>query len=284
MYKTQRITPLRYPGGKARFAPFIKKIYDSFSLHGNRYAEPYVGGAGVALDLLLSDFCKEIHINDFDPAIYSFWKSLLETPDEFLHLISKCEIHMKEWYKQQSILNNIKSHSTLEVGFAAFFLNRTNRSGILKAGVIGGKNQTGNYKLDARFNKMDLIRRIQKIIQKKENIFVYNLDAIDFLNVINQKFSKSDFIYLDPPYYVKGQGLYRNFYNHGDHENVRKTLNYMSPNWLVSYDNCPEIKDIYQNLPFKEYSLGYSANRIKQGKEVVFFSERIKEANLLEIE
>lgn len=284
MYKTQRLTPLRYPGGKARFAPFIKSIYDNYSLHGNRYAEPYAGGAGVALDLLLSGFCEEIHINDFDPAIYSFWQALITDSDNFLKLVTDTEISIDEWYKQKAILSNPNSYSLLEVGFSAFFLNRTNRSGILKAGVIGGKKQNSNYKLDARFNKKALLNRMLSIIEKKDFIYVYNLDALNFLDRINSKFSQQDLLYLDPPYYVKGQGLYRNFYTHNDHINVRLKLNDLIANWLVSYDNCPEIKSIYHDLPSKEYSLGYSANKIKKGKEIVFFSDRIKKATKLIIE
>lgn len=283
MYKVKRITPLRYPGGKAKFAPFMKRIYDQFSLHNNYYAEGYTGGAGVALDLLLSGFCKEIHINDVDPAIYAFWKSVKTKPKELIQLIENCDVNMDEWYKQQQVLANISSSSILEVGFATFFLNRTNRSGILKAGVIGGKKQNGNYKIDARFNKKNLIQRIKTISKKKNSLFIYNLDAIEFIHVINTRFTKRDLIYLDPPYYVKGQGLYRNFYEHGDHQNVRDTLHALSANWLVSYDNCIPIKTIYQNLPCKEYSLDYSAHRIKQGKEIVFFSERLKNAATLPI-
>lgn len=276
MYKVNRYTPLRYPGGKARFAPFVKKVYDKFELKGGKYAEVYAGGAGVAIDLLLTGFCEDIYINDIDPAIYSFWKSVSDYSTELIDMIDSVEISMDEWYKQKEILNNTGRHTILDVGFATFFLNRTNRSGILKAGVIGGKNQEGNYKLDSRFNKKNLIGRLKAIAKKSEYIHVYNMDAIDFLQEMNRVLSRDDFIYLDPPYYVKGQGLYRNFYHHSDHELVRDELMRMKCNWLVSYDNCDQIKEIYDGCVAKEYSLGYSANVVKDGKEIVFFSDRLQ--------
>lgn len=269
------LTPLRYPGGKGKFAPFVKDLMETNNLTGD-YLEPYAGGAGVALDLLFNDCCQNIHINDFDVAVFNFWNSVTQDTDCFLELLNNTPVTIEEWHKQKVILANPKDHSQLEHGFATFFLNRTNRSGILKGGVIGGKNQDGQYKLDARFHKENLSKRIEKIGKFKDNIKVYNQDALGLLAQVDTLLPENSLIYLDPPYYVKGQGLYRNFYNHDDHANIRKGLDKISTKWIVSYDNCPEIREIYDGYRQDDYELNYSAYYKMKGSEVMIYCDALK--------
>ena len=267
-------TPLRYPGGKAKFAPKIKSIIENNDLHGH-YVEPYAGGAGVALDLLFSGVCTDIHINDLDLAIYHFWKSITEETEDFIRLVSKTDVTIEEWHKQKEILKQ-DDISPIERGFAAFFLNRTNRSGILKGGVIGGLQQLGNYKLDCRFNKETLIKRIQKIGSLSNKIHVYNQDTEKWLLEIDNLIPSNSLIYLDPPYYEKGQGLYRNFYNHQDHKSIKEKLIKVKTPWVVSYDNNQNIRDIYQQYRQEEYILNYSASKKMKATEVIIYSDSIK--------
>ena len=267
-------TPLRYPGGKAKFAPKIKSIIENNDLHGH-YVEPYAGGAGVALDLLFSGICTDIHINDLDLAIYHFWKSITEETEDFIRLVSKTDVTIEEWHKQKEILKQ-DDISPIERGFAAFFLNRTNRSGILKGGVIGGLQQLGNYKLDCRFNKETLIKRIQKIGSLSNKIHVYNQDTEKWLLEIDNLIPSNSLIYLDPPYYEKGQGLYRNFYNHQDHKSIKEKLVKVKTPWVVSYDNNQNIRDIYQQYRQEEYILNYSASKKMKATEVIIYSDSIK--------
>ena len=267
-------TPLRYPGGKAKFAPKIKSIIENNDLHGH-YVEPYAGGAGVALDLLFSGICTDIHINDLDLAIYHFWKSITEETEDFIRLVSKTDVTIEEWHKQKEILKQ-DDISPIERGFAAFFLNRTNRSGILKGGVIGGLQQLGNYKLDCRFNKETLIKRIQKIGSLSNKIHVYNQDTEKWLLEIDNLIPSNSLIYLDPPYYEKGQGLYRNFYNHQDHKSIKEKLIKVKTPWVVSYDNNQNIRDIYQQYRQEEYILNYSASKKMKATEVIIYSDSIK--------
>jgi len=264
-------TPLRYPGGKGKFAPVIKSIFNFNRLEGGHYLEPYAGGAGVALDLLYSGVVSDIHINDIDIAIYSFWKSVTEHTDEFLQLLYDTPVTIDEWYKQKIVLNDLASQDTLSYGFAAFFLNRTNRSGILKGGVIGGKKQDGSYTLDARFNKMNLAKRIEKVGINASKIHVYNEDALSLINRVDNLLPQNSLIYLDPPYYVKGQGLYRNYYLHEDHVKIKEALDNIKSKWIVSYDNCDEIRSIYSNCSMIDYDLNYSAYHKIKAKEVMFF-------------
>ncbi|MDX8154320.1 DNA adenine methylase [Acinetobacter pittii] len=267
-------TPLRYPGGKGKFARFVKDLFEANNLSGD-YLEPYAGGAGVALDLLFSNSCNNIHINDFDIAIYNFWKSVTENTEHFLKLLYDTEVTIDEWHKQKYILSTPELHTQLEHGFATFFLNRTNRSGILKGGVIGGKNQDGRYKLDARFHKENLSKRIEKIGQFANRIKIYNSDALELLKTVDDFLPDESLIYLDPPYYVKGQGLYRNFYIHEDHLKIRETLDKVRTKWIVSYDNCDPIKEIYSGYTKDEYVLNYSAHSTSKGNEIMFFCDSI---------
>jgi len=269
-------TPLRYPGGKAKFAPFIERLIHQNNIHGGEYLEPYAGGAAVGLTLLLKGIVSKVHINDLDTAVYDFWYSVTNYTDILLQLIHDTDITIENWHKYKNILENKNEFSQIERGFATFFLNRTNRSGILKGGVIGGKNQTGLWKLDSRFNKHDLSLRIKNIADKKNSIYVYNEDAKALISRCESFLPENSLIYLDPPYYVKGQGLYRNYYTHDDHVAIKDTLKNIKREWLVSYDSNKEIKEIYEGYRQKNYSLSYSAQQKKRGEEVVIFSNTLE--------
>jgi len=270
-------TPLRYPGGKAKFAPFIMDLLKDNNLVGGHYLEPYAGGAGVALDLLFNGYVEHIHINDIDPAIYSFWIAVTKKTKDFLELLKTTPITMVQWHKWRSILKGHKKATLLEKGFATLFMNRTNMSGILNAGVIGGKEQNGNYKIDARFNKESLIKRIEKISEHKKQISIYNQDALQLLKSCKDKLPKNTLVYLDPPYYVKGQKLYRNFYEHKDHLTISKVLKSKSFKlpWIVSYDNVPQICDMYAKEKKFCYELQYSVKQKRLGEEVAFISSNL---------
>jgi DNA adenine methylase len=270
-------TPLRYPGGKAKFAPFLMKLLEYNNFVSGHYLEPYAGGAGVALDLLFNNYVEHIYINDIDPAIYHFWIAITKKTKDFLELLESTPITMKQWYKWRSILKGDIKATLLEKGFATLFMNRTNMSGILSAGVIGGKEQDGKYKLDARFNKDALIKRIEKISEYKKQISIYNEDALLLLKSCKDKLPKNTFVYLDPPYYVKGQKLYRNFYEHKDHLAISKILRskvFKLP-WIVSYDNVPQICDMYNKEKKISYQLQYSAKQKRLGEEVAFISSNL---------
>lgn len=269
-------TPLRYPGGKAKFAPFIASIMESNELSGD-YLEPYAGGAGVALYLLFNDIVPHIHINDFDPAIYDFWMCVTQYPDELLRLIHDTPVNMEQWYYWRNILRGEIKTSQVERGFATLFMNRTNRSGILKGGVIGGQKQNGNYAIDARYKKDVLKKRIEEIAKLSHKISVYNEDALQLLKNCPTFLKEKSLIYLDPPYYIKGKGLYRNFYEHDDHKQIAQQLFHITfdISWVVSYDNVSEIQEIYGLTKQLSYKLNYTAQKSYIGSEVMFFSNNI---------
>jgi DNA adenine methylase len=272
--RLSHFTPLRYPGGKGKLATFVKELMKRNNLLDGEYAEPYAGGAAIALELLLQEYVSRIHINDISRPIHAFWKSVLNETDNLVELVRDTPLTVRAWDKQKKIVANPSDHSDLELGFAAFFLNRTNRSGILNAGIIGGRDQTGPWKIDARYNAPELAHRIESIANLRSRISLSREDAKKFLLKRLSKWPEKTLIYLDPPYYIKGKELYFDFYSHRDHEEVAKLVikQIRRQRWIVSYDNVESIKEMYKGARSIAYGVGYSARDARDGAEVMFFS------------
>lgn len=267
-------SPLRYPGGKNCIFSFVSKLFYENNLIGASYAEPYAGGAGLALRLLFEGYVNHVYINDLDRSIYSFWFTLLNKPAEFCNWINEVEISIENWNKYKDLQRRAHELDEFELAKSTFFLNRTNVSGVIKGGVIGGQNQNGKYKIDARFNKSDLIARIERIAGLKNRITLSCMDGLTFINKMN-KVKEEVFIYLDPPYYQKGADLYMNFYSNNDHKKLSKHVLKMKKKWMVSYDNHDFILNLYTEEKKVVYKLSQAAsNRI--GDEIIVFSNEIQ--------
>lgn len=265
-------SPLRYPGGKGKLTPLIELLIDKYGHRGGIYIEPFAGGAGVAIELLEKGVVSEIVINDLDKGIYSFWRAILEETDRFLEQVSRVPLTIDEWKKQRSICFGNNKKYSFELGFATFYMNRTNRSGIIKAGVIGGMEQSGLWKLDARFNREDLIFRIKKIAENKLKIHLYNKDIKSFLENYVPKYEENAFIYFDPPYFNKGKQLYLNFFNYNDHIRIEKLIgDTVNCDWIITYDDEPEIEKIYEKYCIKRIELNYSVAKKRKAKELIIF-------------
>lgn len=261
-------SPLRYPGGKSGLSLFLAQVLEANGLQGCCFIEPFGGGAGAALNLLSAGVVKKIIINDIDPTITSFWKAILYSTDSFIEKIQDTDATISEWKKQKTIYSQPNDHPTLDVAFASFFLNRTNRSGVLAANPIGGINQLGKWKIDARYNKKNLIQRILHVASLRNRITVLQEDAITLLQKI-ENFTETTFVYLDPPYYNKGSELYLNYYTHNDHELLANFITQQDAYpWLATYDNTEEIKWLYRHCNIDEYSLNYHVTQWKIGKEL----------------
>lgn len=270
-------TPLRYPGGKSKLSDYLKSIFEINGLCDGHYMEPYAGGAGVALSLLMTEYASHIHINDLNKPLYAFWHSVIYDTEALCRRIKNCRITLNVRRRQKNIIARPDEHDLLELGFACFFLNRTNRSGIISGGVIGGNDQEGEWKIDARFNKNTLIERIERIADYSHRISIYNLDAADIIKEVIPSLPRKSLIYLDPPYYVKGQRLYDNHYHHEDHEKLAKLVqSKIKRPWLVSYDNTKEIRSLYREHRRYGYSLNYSAAKVYSGSEVMIYSDDLK--------
>lgn len=276
-------TPLRYPGGKGKLAAYIKALMKTNKLLDGEYVEPYAGGAAIALELLFHEYVSRVHINDLSKQIYAFWKSVLNHTDELCKLVRDTPLTIGAWDKQKKIFSNQKNRSEVEIGFAAFYLNRTNRSGILNGGVIGGRDQTGRWKIGARFNREELIYRIESIAKMRNRIRLTRMDALKFLETRSAEWPAKTLIYLDPPYYEKGRHLYYDYYRHKDHEQVHRfvTRNLASKRWVVSYDNVPPIRAMYKDCQRIVYEVGYSVRKARAGSEVMYFSDSLQKSPLV---
>ncbi len=274
-------SPLRYPGGKNKLSAFIAKICIDNNINGH-YVEPYSGGASVALFLLIEGFVQKITINDKDRSIYAFWHSVLNKTEELCAKIEEAELNVEEWKRQRAIQSNKMKADLLDLGFSTFYLNRTNRSGIINAGIMGGIEQNGNYLMDCRFNKSDLIKRIRTIAAHKKNIRLYKKDAIKLIDKIQHEADNDNTVfYFDPPYYLKASTLYMNHYEDSNHKNVSdKIKSIENIKWIVSYDNVPEIQELYADCRKKEFSFKHTAYEIREGKEIMFFSDNIKKPEI----
>ena len=261
-------SPLRYPGGKTKIAPMVKLLIEKSGMKNVTYVEPFAGGAGVSLELLFSGEVDHIVINDYDKAIYSIWRAIIENTNQFVELIENTEVSVDEWYRQKNIYTNQSNRYSVELAFATFFLNRTNRSGILAAGPIGGYEQNGNYLIDARYNKEELINRILRIAKRKDDISVYNKDIRSFMKNYLHRYSNI-FLYLDPPYYKKGQELYKNFFVDKDHKEIADLLENEKSIWMVTYDAEPEIAKLYEQFSKRYFDLSYSVAEKKKASEVM---------------
>lgn len=276
-------SPLRYPGGKRKLANFVKLVYHANNLLDGEYVEPYAGGASVALGLLYDEYVRRIFINDIDPSVHAFWYSVINDTESFCRLVRDTPLSMEEWGRQKELFLNPDS-SVLERGFATFFLNRTNHSGIITGGVIGGKNQTGKWLLNARYNTEDLIPRIEKIGRYRRRIILHNLDAIEFLNLVIPQLTSQALVYLDPPYFVKGkEDLYTNFYGPNQHSEIARTVRSIrTHHWIVSYDDVPEIRRLYEGYRSIEYTLHYSAQERYRGSEIMYFCDDLEIPDVLD--
>ena len=267
-------SPLRYPGGKGKLAPFMGLMINKMNIKNGTYIEPFAGGAGGALMLLMEGYVDDIVINDYDKAIYSVWRAIISEPENLVDRILDTPINIDEWKKQKEIYVEQNKKYSLDLAFATFFLNRTNRSGILKGGPIGGFEQTGNYGIDARYNAEKLVERIRAVAKYKKHIKVYNKEIVSFIESVLPNYGQNSMTYFDPPYFNKGPELYKNFFDKEDHAKIAQLiLNGVPGNWIITYDDTPEIIELYKQQCIRRYDLNYSAANTGKSSEVIVFND-----------
>jgi DNA adenine methylase len=271
-----RISPLRYPGGKSALYVRLRDVIRSNGLAGCTYVEPYAGGAGAGLGLLVTGQVRRIVINDFDPAIFAFWQLLVNEPEYLRKMIQTAKLDSKEWAKQREVYLNADRSNTIALGYATFYLNRTSRSGVLNAGPIGGHDQTGPYKIDARFNRDSLTERVRILSLYAKHIMVTSVDGKDVIKAYAGR--PKTFIYADPPYFEKARGLYMNAFAPADHESLAEVLNRRARrSWVLTYDNVPRVAELYKERKIQEFELSYSAHRARKAKEIVVLSDALND-------
>jgi len=261
-------SPLRYPGGKTQLAPFVSTLLTHNDLQGGHYAEPFAGGAGIAWRLLFSGQASEIWLNDIDPAVYAFWHAAVNSSDDLCERIERAVLTLDEWQRQREVFKDARA-KPIDRAFATLYMNRTNRSGILDGGVIGGTQQTGNYKLDCRFNKKELVRKIERIGRYRSVVHLSNEDARLCLARWDKLLPERALLNIDPPYYGKGSELYINHFKPEDHASLSRQIKRLKHRWMLTYDDTPEIEALYSGLPTYRMSLLYSAQTKRMGAELL---------------
>ena len=264
---TRNPSPLRYPGGKFKICRLIELLVRKSGAPCECYIEPF---AGVALQLLLSGVVQRIVINDSDRAVSSIWKAMTEETDAFIDMLDHVDLSLDEWNRQREVFRRATRYS-LEYGFSAFYLNRTNHSGILSAGPIGGREQA-EWTLEARFNRQSLSERVRRIGDNRNRIQVYNRDVFSFIRNQLRREGENAFVYFDPPYYRRGKVLYQNYFTHPLHERLKQSiLAEVRCPWIVTYDDVPEIRGIYHDVPLRSFNLNYSLANNGNGQEIMCF-------------
>lgn len=274
----QPASPLRYPGGKAVLAPVLADVLVANDLHDGLVVEPFAGGAGASLELLLGEYAGDIHLNDADPRIAAFWRAVVNQPDALVERILHAEPTIGTWNRARAKYRGPAYKSNqIDLAFAVFFLNRCSRSGVLvNGGPIGGHEQRGRWKIDARWDAERLAARIRRIALYREGIKVTCRDARDLLTAPPFDSSRA-LVFIDPPYYEKGQRLYMNTMQAEDHEELAALLLDEPPfRWVLTYDDVPEVRSLYASLSPRTFTLGYSAYERRLGKELIVFDPRLQ--------
>lgn len=287
-------SPLRYPGGKGKLSLFVGKVLDDNGIDGT-YVEPFAGGAGIAINLLLADKVHNIVINDLDNGVYSFWNTVVKDPEYLLRKIKNVPFdyadkssdttpteYAKYWIEIKKRFDFNHYSDPRKKAFDFFMLNRMNVSGIIKGGPVGGRSQNGKYNIAARFNKGTLINRIERIAGLSERITVTNLEASYFCRLLSEgRYCKTEnsLVFLDPPYYVQGRNLYNSFATDRIHSLVAERLLVEKTwKWILTYDEDPKIDELYPTSEVNkyEYQIAYSANKRGKYSEYLFTSKDIR--------
>lgn len=269
------LSPLRYPGGKARVAPYIATLIREQDPRPSVYAEPFAGGAGAALRLLVDESVRSVIINDLSPGIAAFWRSVFYHTDEFARLIEQAVVDLDHWHMARHIFETPTDRNDLELGFATFYLNRCNRSGILTARPIGGLKQDGKWKIDARFNRSALATRVRKLGQYRRRVKVTQYDGREFMKSIEPLGSEA-FSYIDPPYIVQGDDLYLDSLSYDDHKRLAEYLRTCDSPWMLTYDVSERVTgDLYTGLRTARFNIAHTAQKQHVGSELVVFSPNL---------
>ncbi|MCA8382548.1 MULTISPECIES: DNA adenine methylase [Burkholderia cepacia complex] len=271
--RKEPLSPLRYPGGKARLAAYISGVIEENYLNGCTFYEPFAGGASVSLELLRLGFISSAVLIERDPLVYAFWWCVFNITEDLCAAVNACPVTMETWAQLQPTREVAYpadgQFTILQLGVAGLFYNRTNFSGILGAGPIGGEAQASRYKIDCRFNKEKIIRQIRSVARFADRVRIYCDDAISFMRTNAEEIATGfSFVYVDPPYYQQGPKLYRHHYTDADHIALAQFLQTQGYPWLLSYDDHPRIRELYAANTVQPIYLDYNVKSSRTAREL----------------
>jgi DNA adenine methylase len=250
------LSPLRYPGGKAKF---LKKIIPKIYTPYDEFREPFVGGGSVFLTAL-----KEINpmakyrINDLNYSVFCFWKELKENGDE---LIDKIEQIRKVSLDGRLLYNQFKpkdiSRSCFDEAVRFFVLNRITFSGITDCGGFSEESFQKRF-TNSSINRLRILPKLLK------NVIIENED---YESLIFEP-GKSVFIFLDPPYFSASKsklyGKNGDLHLFFDHNRFAQNMKKCRHHWLITYDDCLEIRQLFSfaNIYIHKWQAQYGMNNV----------------------
>ncbi len=274
------VSPLRYPGGKGALAPFLGQLIISQPIRPSTYVEPFAGGAGAGLRLLYDEYVDRVVLNDLDAGVAALWRSVFYRTAELERRILRCRVTVPEWRRQRNIYSHSDGHDVLDLGFATLFLNRTNRSGILSARPIGGLEQTGPWKIDARFDRRELVERIRMLGRYRNRVTVMQEDGVGLLSAFLIAKAKA-FAYVDPPYLSQGSELYLDTLEWPDHQQLARVLQRSRGQWFVTYDQDERVlNELYPGRRCAAFQLAHTAATQHVGSEYAVFADSLRVTSL----
>ncbi len=270
---SHEISPLRYPGGKGSLAPFLGRLIQAQRRRPEAYVEPFAGGAGAAVRLLYDEYVEHIVLNDLDAGVAAFWRSVFHATEDLARMIEKADVTVAAWHGHHATYQGrTESHDDLRLGFATFFLNRTNRSGILSARPIGGLQQTGSWRIDVRFNRPALAWRVRELGHYRNRVTIVEEDGV---RLVERLLDPEHFVYADPPYLQRGSDLYLNAMTWDDHQRLAKALRKGRSRWMVTYDDDPRVHALYPTQRRAIFSIAHTAREPHVGRELAVFGNAV---------
>lgn len=268
------VSPFRYPGGKGFLSALLKQSMAKLDKASDTvFAEPFCGGAGAALILLADGDADAVMLNDADLRIFSAWHAILEEPERFVAKLRNVRLDMQEWYHHRDLVSGFSDDKyNFDVGFSTFYMNRTTRSGIiLNAGPIGGYDQRGKWKLDARFNVERLASQVEWLAANRSRIELSNLDALSFIDRVRRKpTSDNTLFFIDPPYVKAGGRLYFDGMSEAKHVALSDILTSGTvKHWVLTYDDAPLIRQLYQSQKCSNILVSYSLQSKRRENEIL---------------
>jgi DNA adenine methylase len=257
------LTPYRYVGSKNKMLPILMKHIDKMMVGQSNFGDVFVGGGSVLLAVAEKYPDIQLYANDKDFWVSSFWSVVADSD------VSKLDALLKMLDTQPTLehfrkLSETLTNDPIECAYRSLFFNRVCFSGIVKrdeqgfvkSNPIGGKKQKSKWKIDCRYNVKKLKEKIvncHKLLAGRTTVECKDFSDYEVL-------TKSDYpVYADPPYYVKGTMCYSETMIANEHIALAAILN-KRDNWILSYDDCKEIRQLYGKQQIIDLAARYSIN------------------------